>query len=66
MKIEYGTELGVRLLKTLDVNGFVYHLVNLEPQLAQELSDKLAFQTQDNDYLLQGLKPTTTGEHDAS
>ena len=66
MRIEYGTELGVRLLKTLDVDGFVYHLVNLEPQLAQELSDKLAFQIQDNDYLLQGLKPTTTGEQDAS
>ena len=54
MKIEYGSELGVRLLKTLDVDGFVYHLV------------KIAFQIQDNNYLLQGLKPTTTGEHDAS
>ena len=51
MKIEYGSELGVRLLKTLDVDGFVYHLVNLEPRLAQELSDKIAFQIQDNNYL---------------
>ena len=66
MRIDYGSELGVRLLKEIELEGFVYHLVNREPKLAQELSDKLAFQIQDNDYLLQGLKPTTTGEHDAS
>jgi len=59
MRIEYGTELGVRLLKTIDIDGFVYHLVNHNPTLAQEISDKIAFQIQDNNYLL-------NGEHDAS
>ena len=63
MIIDYGCELGVRLLKTLDMEGFVYHLVDREPKLAQKVSDMIAFQIQDNDYLLKDLK---TGEDDAS
>jgi hypothetical protein len=65
MKIEYEAELGVRLLKEIDMEGFVYHLINREPKLAQKLSDMISWQIQDNDYLLKGLKPTT-GEQDAS
>ena len=63
MRIDYSSELGVRLLKEMELEGFVYHLVNREPKLAQKLSDMIAFQIQDNDYLLKDLK---TGEHDAS
>ena len=48
MIIDYGTELGVRLLRTIDIDGLVHLLVKKEPQLAQELSDKIAFQIQDN------------------
>ena len=57
MIIDYGTELGVRLLRTIDIDGLVNLLVEKEPQLAQELSDKIAFQIQDNQI---------TGEQDAS
>lgn len=57
MIIDYGTELGVRLIKTVDTDGLVHLLVKKEPQLAQELSDKIAFQIQDNQI---------TGEQDAS
>jgi len=63
MRIDYSSELGVRLLKEMELEGFVYHLVNREPKLAQKLSDMIAFQIQDNDYLLKDLK---TGENDAS
>ena len=59
MRIDYSSELGVRLLKEIEIEGFVYHLVNREPKLAQKLSDMIAFQIQDNNYLLHG-------EHDAS
>jgi len=55
--IDYGTELGVRLLRTIDIDGLVHLLVKKEPQLAQELSDKIAFQIQDNQI---------TGEENAS
>ena len=57
MIVDYGTELGVRLIKTIDIDGLVHLLVEKEPQLAQELSDKIAFQIQDNQI---------TGEKDAS
>tara|TARA_E500000305_G_scaffold106880_1_gene106105 strand:- start:644 stop:817 length:174 start_codon:yes stop_codon:yes gene_type:complete len=57
MIVDYGTELGVRLIKTIDIDGLVHLLVEKEPQLAQELSDKIAFQIQDNQI---------TGEEDAS
>ena len=57
MIVDYGTELGVRLIRTIDIDGLVHLLVEKEPQLAQELSDKIAFQIQDNQI---------TGEEDAS
>ena len=57
MIIDYGTELGVRLIRTIDMDGLVHLLVKQEPQLAQELSDKIAFQIQDNQI---------TGEQNAS
>ena len=66
MIIDYSSELGVRLLKEIEIEGFVYHLVNREPKLAQKLSDMISWQIQDNDYLLKGVKPQTTGEQDAS
>ena len=59
-------ELGVQLLQELDLEGFVYHLVNREPKLAQKLSDMISWQIQDNDYLLKGVMPLTTGEQNAS
>jgi len=49
MRIDHGCILGVRLLKKVDMEGFVYHLVDREPDLAQQLSDAIAFQIQDND-----------------
>ena len=49
MIIDYGTELGVRLLRKIDIDGLVHLLVKKEPQLAQELSDKIANKIQDND-----------------
>jgi len=58
MIIDYGTELGVRLIKTIDTDGLVHLLVDREPQLAQELSDKIAWKIQDNDL--------TKGEESAS
>jgi hypothetical protein len=66
MRIDYGSELGVRLLKEIELEGFVYHLVDREPKLAQKLSDMISWQIQDNDYLLKGVMPSTTGEQDAS
>ena len=57
MIIDYGTELGVRLIKTIDTDGLVHLLVDRETQLAQELSDKIAWKIQDNQI---------TGEEDAS
>jgi hypothetical protein len=66
MRVDYGSELGVRLLKEIELEGFVYHLVNREPKLAQKLSDMISWQIQDNDYLLKGVMPSTTGEQDAS
>ena len=66
MRIDYESELGVRLLKEMELEGFVYHLVDREPELAQQLSDMISWQIQDNDYLLKGVMPSTTGEQDAS
>ena len=58
MIIDYGTELGVRLLRKIDIDGLVHLLVKKEPQLAQELSDKIANKIQDNDL--------TKGDNNAS
>ena len=57
MIIDYGTELAVRIVRTIDTDGLVHLLVKKEPRLAQELSDKIAFQIQDNQI---------TGENNAS
>ena len=57
MIVDYGTELGVRLIRTIDIDGLVHLLVKKEHKLAQELSDKIAFQIQDNQI---------TGEQNAS
>jgi len=57
MIIDYGTELAVRIVRTVDMDGLVHLLVKKEPKLAQELSDKIAFQIQDNQI---------TGEENAS
>ena len=57
MIIDYGTELAVRIVRTVDMDGLVHLLVMKEPKLAQELSDKIAFQIQDNQI---------TGENNAS
>lgn len=74
MIIDYGTELGVRLLRKIDLDGLVHLLVEKEPQLAQELSDKIAFKIQDNDIvqtesqiMQEELEPIThPTEHDES
>ena len=57
MIIDYGTELAVRIVRTVDMDGLVHLLVKKEPRLAQELSDKIAFQIKDNQI---------TGENNAS
>ena len=57
MIIDYGTELAVRIVRTVDMDGLVHLLVKKEPRLAQELSDKIAWKIQDNQI---------TGEEDAS
>ena len=58
MIIDDSTKLGVRLIKTINIDGLVHLLVEEQPQLAQELSDKIAFNIQDNDL--------TQGENNAS
>ena len=58
MIIDYATELGVRLLRKIELDGLVHLLVEKEPQLAQELSDKIAWKLQDNDL--------TKGDNNAS
>ena len=57
MIIDYGTELAVRIVRTVDMDGLVHLLVKKDTRLAQELSDKIAFQIQDNQI---------TGENNAS
>ena len=58
MIIDYATELWVRLLRKIELDGLVHLLVEKEPQLAQELSDKIAWKIQDNDL--------TKGDNNAS
>ena len=58
MIIDDSTKLGVRLIKTINIDGLVHLLVEEQPRLAQELSDKIAFKIQDNDL--------TQGENNAS
>ena len=47
----------VRLIRTRDIDGLVHLVVKQAPQLAQEVSDKIAFQIQDKQ---------RTGDKDAS
>lgn len=58
MIIDDSTRIGVKLIKTINMDGLVHLLVEEQPQLAQELSDKIAFKIQDNDL--------TQGENNAS
>lgn len=48
MRRTYGTILGLRLIKTLDIDELVHLLVEEQPKLARELSDKIIFKIQDN------------------
>ena len=57
MIIDEQTQVGVRIICGTDIDGLVHLLVKKNPALAQELSDKIAFQIQDNQI---------TGEKDAS
>ena len=57
MIIDEQTHVGVRIICGTDIDGLVHLLVKKNPALAQELSDKIAFQIQDNQI---------TGEQDAS
>ena len=58
MKIDEQTEVGVRIIEGTNIDGLVYLLVEKNPALAQELSDKIAWKLQDNDL--------TKGENNAS
>ena len=57
MIIDEQTHVGVRIICGTNIDGLVHLLVKKNPALAQELSDKIAFQIQDNQI---------TGEQDAS
>ena len=57
MIIDEQTYVGVRIICGTNIDGLVHLLVKKNPALAQELSDKIAFQIQDNQI---------TGEQDAS
>ncbi len=57
-KYEADTRIGVRVIKEANIDELVHLLVKEQPQLAQELSDKIAFKIQDNDL--------TQGENNAS
>ena len=57
MIIDEQTHVGVRIICGTNIDGLVHLLVKQNPTLAQELSDKIAFQIQDNQI---------TGEKDAS
>ena len=58
MKIDEQTEVGVRIIEGTNIDGLVHLLVEKNPTLAQELSDKIAWKLQDNDL--------TKGENNAS
>ena len=58
MKIDEQTQVGVRIIQGTNIDGLVHLLVEKNPALAQELSDKIAWKLQDNDL--------TEGENNAS
>ena len=51
MIIDEQTHLVVRILGTTDIDGVVNLLVEKLPHIAMELSDKIAWKTQDNDLI---------------
>jgi hypothetical protein len=55
MKIDEQTQVGVRIIQGTNIDGLVHLLVEKNPALAQELSDKIAWKLQDND-LTEGEK----------
>lgn len=58
MIIDEQTQVGVRIIQGTNIDGLVHLLVEKNPALAQELSDKIAWKLQDNDL--------TKGENNAS
>ena len=58
MIIDEQTQVGVRIIQGTNIDGLVHLLVEKNPSLAQELSDKIAWKLQDNDL--------TKGENNAS
>ena len=58
MIIDEQTRIGVRIIEGTNIDGLVHLLVEKNPSLAQELSDKIAWKIQDNDL--------TEGENNAS
>ena len=58
MIIDEQTQAGVRIIQGTNIDGLVHLLVEKNPALAQELSDKIAWKLQDNDL--------TKGENNAS
>ena len=58
MIIDEQTQVGVRIICGTNIDGLVHLLVEKNPALAQELSDKIAWKLQDNDL--------TEGENNAS
>jgi hypothetical protein len=55
MIIDEQTQVGVRIIQGTNIDGLVHLLVEENPILAQELSDKIAWKLQDN-YLIKGEK----------
>ena len=58
MIVDEQTRIGVRIIEGTNIDGLVHLLVEKNPSLAQELSDKIAWKLQDNDL--------TKGENNAS
>lgn len=58
MIVDEQTRIGVRIIEGTNIDGLVHLLVEKNPSLAQELSDKIAWKIQDNDL--------TEGENNAS
>jgi len=51
MIIDDQTQVGVRIIEGTNIDGLVHLLVEKNPTLAQELSDKIAWKIQDNDLI---------------
>jgi len=53
--IDEQTHIGVRILQSTNIDGLVHLLVEKNPSLAEELSNKIAWKIQDNE-LIKGDK----------